>query len=38
MQTHYTIFLEYSLGLELNPVSNWTQVNLAIQIEKFKSF
>ena len=28
-------FLKYSPGLELNPVSNWTQVNLAIQSEKF---
>ena len=24
-------FLEYSPGLELNPVSNWTPVNLPIQ-------
>ena len=31
-------FLEYSPGLELNPVSNWTLVNSPIQIEKFKSF
>ena len=31
-------FLEYIPGLELNPVSNWTRVNLIIQIEKFKSF
>ena len=31
-------FLEYSPGLELNPVSNWTQVNLPIQIEKFSHF
>ena len=31
-------FLEYSPGLELNPVLNWTRVNLPIQIENFKSF
>ena len=31
-------FLEYTPGLKLNPVSNWTLVNLPIQIEKFKSF
>ena len=29
--------LEYILGLELNPVLNWTRVNLPIQIGKFKS-
>ena len=28
-------FLEYSPGLKLTPVWNWTRVNLAIQIEKF---
>ena len=28
-------FLEYSPGLKLNPVSNWTRVNLPIQLEKF---
>ena len=31
-------FLEYSPGLKLNPVSNWTLVNLPLQIEKIKSF
>ena len=30
-------YLKYSPGLELNPVSNWTRVNLPMQIEKFKS-
>ena len=28
----------YSQGLELNPASNWTRVNLPNQIEKLKSF
>ena len=28
-------FLEYSPGLKLNPISNWTRVNLPIQLEKF---
>ena len=31
-------FLEYSLGLKLNPVLNWTRVNLPIQIEGLSLF
>ena len=35
VQLHVLYFLEYSPGLKLNPVLNWTLVNLLIQIEKF---
>ena len=31
-------FLDFSLGLKLNPVSNWTWVNLPIQIESLSLF
>ena len=31
-------FLEYSPGFQLNPVSNWTRINLPFQIENIKSF
>ena len=34
----YRIYSNTARGLKLNPVSNWTWVNLWIQIEKFKSF
>ena len=33
MNLELQYFLEYSLGIELNPVSNWTRVNLPIHIE-----
>ena len=32
---HISYFLEYSPGLKLIPVLNWTWANLPIQIEKF---
>ena len=37
-RNHIPYFIEYSLGLELKLVLNWTPVNLPIQIEKFKPF